>query len=90
MQPPVSLPKDGDMSQGASGKTEKLMSILHNIVDNNEKALVFTQYKEMGSILEKITKEEFEFDPLFFHGSLNVKQREEMIKEFSEDDKKKL
>ena len=82
--------KHGDMSQGASGKTEKLMSILHNIVDNNEKALVFTQYKEMGSILEKITKEEFEFDPLFFHGSLNVKQREEMIKEFSEDDKKKI
>ena len=82
--------KHGDMSQGASGKTEKLMSILHNIVDNNEKALVFTQYKEMGSILEKITKEEFDFDPLFFHGSLNVKQREEMIKEFSEDDKKKI
>lgn len=82
--------KHGDMSQGASGKCEKLMSILHNIVDNNEKALVFTQYKEMGSILEKITKEEFEFDPLFFHGSLNVKQREEMIKEFSEDDKKKI
>ena len=82
--------KHGDMSQGASGKTEKLMSILHNIVDNNEKALVFTQYKEMGSILEKITKEEFEFDPLFFHGSLNVKQREEMIKEFSENDKKKI
>lgn len=82
--------KHGDMSQGASGKTEKLMSILNTIVSNNEKALVFTQYKEMGSILEKITKEEFDFDPLFFHGSLNVKQREEMIREFSEDDKKKI
>ena len=82
--------KHGDMSQGASGKTEKLMSILNTIVSNNEKALVFTQYKEMGSILEKITKEEFDFDPLFFHGSLNVKQREEMIKEFSENEKKKI
>ncbi|MDO5437741.1 MAG: DEAD/DEAH box helicase, partial [bacterium] len=82
--------KHGDMSTSASGKTEKLMSILHNIVDNDEKVLVFTQYKEMGSILEKITKEEFDFDPLFFHGSLNVKQREEMIKEFSEDSKKKV
>ncbi len=82
--------KHGDMSQSASGKTEKLISILHNIVSNNEKVLVFTQYKEMGSILEKITREEFDFDPLFFHGSLNVKQREEMIKEFSEDEKKKI
>lgn len=82
--------KHGDMSTSASGKTEKLMSILHNIVDNDEKVLVFTQYKEMGSILEKITKEEFDFDPLFFHGSLNVRQREEMIRDFSEDAKKKI
>ncbi|MCD8024203.1 MAG: DEAD/DEAH box helicase [Candidatus Gastranaerophilales bacterium] len=82
--------KHGDMSTSASGKTEKLMSILHNIVSNDEKTLVFTQYKEMGNILEKITREEFEFEPLFFHGSLNVKQREEMIREFSENEKKKI
>ena len=82
--------KHGDMSTSASGKTEKLMSILNTIVSNNEQALVFTQYKEMGAILEKITKEEFDFEPLFFHGSLNVKQREEMIKEFSQNDKKKI
>ncbi len=82
--------KHGDMSLSASGKTEKLMQILNTIVSNNEKALVFTQYKEMGSILEKITKEEFNFEPLFFHGSLNVKQREEMIKEFSDNSDKKI
>ena len=87
---PYHFLKHGDMSTSASGKCEKLMSILNTIVQNNEKALVFTQYKEMGSILEKLTKEEFDFDPLFFHGSLNVKQREEMIREFSEDDKKKI
>ena len=82
--------KYGDMGAAASGKTEKLMSILNNIISNDEKALVFTQYKEIGSILEKITRDEFNFDPLFFHGSLNVKQREEMIREFKEDDKKKI
>ena len=87
---PYHFLKHGDMSPNASGKTEKLMSILHNIVDNDEKVLLFTQYKEMGGILEKITRDEFDFDPLFFHGSLNVKQREQMIKEFSEDDKKKI
>ncbi len=82
--------KHGDMGRSASGKTEKLMEILNTIVSNNEKVLVFTQYKEMGSILEKITKEEFDFEPLFFHGSLNVKQREEMIKEFSDNPDKKI
>ncbi|MBQ7287017.1 MAG: SWF/SNF helicase family protein, partial [Candidatus Gastranaerophilales bacterium] len=54
-------------------------------VDNNEKVLVFTQYKEMGSILENIIASEFNQTPLFFHGSLNVKQREEIIKKFQED-----
>lgn len=82
--------KHGDMSQSASGKTEKLMSILTNILDNNEKVLIFTQYKEMGSILEKIIGNEFNMDPLFFHGSLNVKAREEMIKEFSDNINKKI
>lgn len=77
--------KHGDMSANASGKTQKLMDILHNIVDNNEKVLVFTQYKEMGTILENIIASEFNQNPLFFHGSLNVKQREEIIKKFQED-----
>ena len=44
----------------------------------------------MGSILEKIIADEFNFDPLFFHGSLNVKQREQMIKEFSDEVSKKI
>ena len=61
------------------------MDILHNIVDNDEKVLVFTQYKEMGTILENIIASEFNQTPLFFHGSLNVKQREEVIKSFQED-----
>ena len=77
--------KYGDMSANASGKTQKLMDILRNIVDNNEKVLVFTQYKEMGTILENIIAQEFNQNPLFFHGSLNVKQREETIKQFQED-----
>ncbi len=77
--------KYGDMSANASGKTQKLMDILRNIVDNNEKVLVFTQYKEMGTILENIIAQEFNQNSLFFHGSLNVKQREEIIKKFQED-----
>ena len=77
--------KHGDMSANASGKTQKLIDILHNIVDNDEKVLVFTQYKEMGTILENIIASEFNQNPLFFHGSLNVKQREEIIKQFQED-----
>ncbi|MBQ2984139.1 MAG: DEAD/DEAH box helicase [Candidatus Gastranaerophilales bacterium] len=77
--------KHGDMSANASGKTQKLIDILHNIVENDEKVLVFTQYKEMGTILENIIAQEFNQSPLFFHGSLNVKQREDIIHKFQED-----
>ena len=82
--------KYGDMSQGASGKTQKLVDILRNILDNNEKALVFTQYKQMGEILTRIISDEFDFEPLFFHGSLNVAQREKILKEFSDNPDKKV
>ncbi len=82
--------KHGDMSANASGKTQKLIDILTNIIDNNEKVLVFTQYKEMGTILENIIAQEFNQTPLFFHGSLNVKQREEIIKRFQEDIEDKI
>ena len=82
--------KYGDMSANASGKTQKLMDILKNIVDNDEKVLVFTQYKEMGAILENIIEDELNSKPLFFHGSLNVKQREELIQKFKDDINEKI
>jgi SNF2 family DNA or RNA helicase len=86
---PYHFLKYGDMTSGASGKSQKLMSILSNILNNNEKALIFTQYKQMGEILTKILADELEEEPLFFHGSLNVKSRECVLKEFEENIKKK-
>ncbi len=87
---PYHFLKHGDKTRGASGKTQKLISITDNILENNEKALIFTQYKQMGEILEDIIADEYDSAPLFFHGSLNVKQRENMIEEFSNNDEKKI
>ena len=75
--------KKGDKSKGLSGKCEKFISIAENILQNNEKTLVFTQYKEMGFILDEIIESELNVKPLFFHGSLNRAQRDEMLNEFS-------
>lgn len=82
--------KHGDMSKDISGKAQKFISVVDNIIDNNEKVLVFTQYKEMGDILKDMIMSEFDHEPLFFHGSLNRAQREDMIKEFGENDKQKV
>ena len=77
--------KKGDKSKSLSGKCEKFISLADNILQNGEKTLVFTQYKEMGYILEEIIQQELNTKPLFFHGSLNRAQRDEMLNKFSED-----
>ena len=82
---PYQYLKTGDLSKDVSGKAEKLVSITNQILENNEKTLIFTQYKEMGNILCTILNEELGVNPLFFHGSLNRTQREELIKDFQEN-----
>ena len=77
--------KKGDKSKSLSGKCEKFISLTDNILQNNEKTLVFTQYKEMGYLLEEIIENELNVKPLFFHGSLNRAQRDDMLNQFSTD-----
>lgn len=82
--------KVGEMQKELSGKMEKCVSLIQNILDSGEKSLIFTQYKEMGDILCKVLNEECGIDPLFFHGSLNVNQREKHIEEFQTNPEAKI
>jgi SNF2 family DNA or RNA helicase len=79
---PYQFLKTGDMSKDLSGKMEKCVDLVQSIIDNNEKTLIFTQYKEMGDIMCQILQEECNVKPLFFHGSLNINQREKLIEDF--------
>lgn len=87
---PYQFLKSGEMSKELSGKMEKCVSLIQNIIDNDEKALIFTQYKEMGDILCQILNDECNINPLFFHGSLNVGQREKLIDKFQNDKETKI
>ncbi len=87
---PYQFLKSGEMSREMSGKMDKCISIVQTILDNGEKTLIFTQYKEMGDILCKIIADECNTEPLFFHGSLSVQQREELIQKFQTDDNTKV
>ncbi len=73
-----------------SGKMAHTIEVLRNIFLNDEKALLFSQYKEMGEILNKVVHEEFNIEPIFFHGSLPRNKREEYIDDFQTNDDKKL
>ena len=87
---PYQFLKTGEMGRELSGKLDKCLDIVQNILDRGEKTLIFTQYKEMGEILCKVISQECNTEPLFFHGSLTVQQREEMIESFKADENNKI
>ncbi len=87
---PYQFLKSGEMSRELSGKMDKCISTVQSILDNGEKTLIFTQYKEMGEILCKVIAEECNTEPLFFHGSLTVPQREDLINRFQNEEDAKI
>jgi len=87
---PYQFLKAGGYSKELSGKAEKCISLVQNIIDNDEKTLIFTQYKEMGDILTKIIEEECQTEASFFHGSLTVPQREQLIEDFQTNPDRKV
>ncbi len=81
---PINYTKNGVPIPSASGKAERTIEILKNILENNEKAVIFTQYREMGKILFEMVKNSLKVEPLFFHGGLSRRKRTEMVKDFQE------
>ena len=63
---PAHYTKSKNFKIEESGKMGHTMELLRNIFMNDEKALIFSQYKEMGAILCKVINEEFNIDPIFF------------------------
>lgn len=83
---PVHYSKRGKPVKELSGKSEKTVEVLEKILAMREKALIFTQYKEMGVLLVDMIKNELKKDALFFHGSLPRAKRDRIVTEFQEDE----
>lgn len=65
-----------------SGKTLMLFQLLETIYENNEKVLIFSQFKEMGSILQSMIHKHFGKKALQLHGACTRKERDEMVQAF--------
>ncbi len=77
--------KEGSQKVEISGKAMQLLEILRKVLFNNEKVLIFTQFAQMGHILEKIIADELQIEAPFFYGKLTRKQRDTMIDNFQND-----
>ena len=79
---PVQFLKNGSPQPDNSGKTERLMEIIDETYDNQEKILIFSQYTQMGELLVEMIKTHRGASPLFFHGGLSRDKRDAMVDAF--------
>ncbi|MBR4916336.1 MAG: DEAD/DEAH box helicase family protein [Fibrobacter sp.] len=69
----------------SSGKLQMLLDLLTSIQEQGEKTLIFTQFAEMGFLLEKTITEELGLHTHFYHGGCSQTQREGMVRDFQEN-----
>ena len=79
---PTQFLKNGKIDPSLSGKTLLLLDMLEAIIDSGEKVLIFTQFREMGNLLQQFISERFDEETMFLHGGCNIKQRQEMVDRF--------
>jgi len=69
-----------------SGKLERLGELLEEVLAENDRALIFTQFAEMGEILADYLPKAFGAATQFLHGGTSAKMRDQMVKRFQEDE----
>lgn len=78
---PAQFLKTKQADADLSGKTMMLMDRVEEIVNNGEKVLIFTQFKEMGDLIVRIL-ERRNISSMFYHGGTTLKKRTEMVDRF--------
>ena len=69
-----------------SGKLARLVEMLEEVLAANERALIFTQFTEMGTMLKRHLQETFGREALFLHGGVTQEKRDQMVERFQEAD----
>jgi SNF2 family DNA or RNA helicase len=69
-----------------SGKLERLGELLEEVLADNDRTLIFTQFAEMGAMLAEYLPHAFGAAAQFLHGGTSAKARDQMVKRFQEDE----
>jgi SNF2 family DNA or RNA helicase len=67
------------------GKAERLLDLLDEIHAAQEKVLVFTQFREMGSLLQDMLRDRLGHEPLFLHGGVTRARRDQLVERFQNE-----
>lgn len=82
---PAQYQPKGNHDPADSGKVQRLIELLDEIMDARGKVLIFTQSVIMGNMLRTIISEHFGREVNFFHGGLSRTARNEIVDKFQND-----
>ncbi|WP_445506288.1 DEAD/DEAH box helicase [Niallia sp. 03190] len=69
-----------------SVKMEKLAELMETILERKESCLIFTQYIDMGAMIQQMMKKKFQLDVPFLNGSVPKQTRDKLIQQFQENE----
>ena len=70
---------------GRSGKLARLTEMLEEVIEVGDRALVFSQFAEMGGLLQRHVQETFGLEALFLHGGVPKRRRDRMVDRFQNE-----
>lgn len=83
---PAQFLGDNTAVAGRSGKLERLTEMLDEVLSAGDRALVFSQFSEMGTLLKRHLQDTFGREVLFLHGATPKAQRDRMVERFQGKD----
>ncbi len=83
---PAHFLADGSSLSGRSGKLTRLVEVLGEAMAEGDRSLVFTQFTEMGSMLERYLRHRLHCDVLWLHGGVTKRARDSMVERFQDVD----
>ena len=82
---PRQLLGDNSAIAGRSGKLARLQEILDEVLPGGDRVLLFSQFAEMGAILQQHVQETYGLETPFLHGGVTRTQRDRMVQRFQDD-----
>ena len=83
---PAHFLKEEQPLTGRSGKLDRLTEMLEEALSVGDHALIFTQFVEMGQLIQEHLRQRLQTEVLFLHGGTPAPQRDQMVQEFQSDD----
>ncbi|MCU0541966.1 MAG: DEAD/DEAH box helicase [Oscillatoriaceae cyanobacterium Prado104] len=77
--------KGWEIKSQESGKLQRLLEMLEEVLAEGDRALIFTQFAEWGKLLQPHLAKYLGREILFLYGGIKQQQREEMLDRFQHD-----